>query len=794
MDSNRQLEQLTWTEFPKSIRVLLSNRYVFQNFWDFHNGKITREDWEGQFERAKVAAQTALGKQDTPTVLGIALNRIYTLRNHFKQTRYIKGAEMKAGEANLMEVLEKPRQFRIPIYQRNYAWRESQCRQLLKDVLAVGNDDNAAAHFLGTIVYVERAQSILVKQEPLMVIDGQQRLTTVTLMLLALYDHLANEGVNEKAEMLRRRFLINPNESGEMIYKVVLSDLDRPTLISLIDKTPMPEPHSTCVMVNYGFFKEWFKANPEKLDNVYLGLSKLEIVAVALERKRDNPQLVFESMNSTGLDLSQADLIRNYILMGQNPDEQEYLYLHYWRSMEDGFGQAAYDRHFDSFMRHYLTTVTGDIPNINNVYAAFKRYAASYNGDTRDLVAEVHTYAKHYCAMALGKEPHSGLKAAFRDLRELKVDVAYPLLLEIYHDYKDRALLNAEELEEIVRLIESYVFRRAICSIPTNSLNRTFARFTHSLKKDQYLESLKAAFLLLPSYRRFPRDSEFQELLRERDLYHFRNQRYWLRRLENYGRKEPVLVDEFTVEHVMPQNPELSIKWREALGSDWENFHGKYLHTLGNLTLTAYNSSYSDKPFLHKRDAKDKQGNSIGFAHSPLHLNDELRHRDSWNVEAIEERAKALSKRAVYVWKAPSMSEVVLGAYRDPVKPNAVEYTLEAHPSLAGGHARELFDALNQEVLALDPCVYMDIRKLYIAFKAETNFVDVIPQAKRLLLSLNISVSDLDDPHSLTRDVTNIGRWGNGDVELPLTSKDELPYAMGLIRQALQQQLDEKAD
>lgn len=236
---------------------------------------------------------------------------------------------MKASEANLMEVLEKPRQFRIPIYQRNYAWGEAQCQQLLRDVLAVGTNTTAASHFLGTIVYVERAQSILVKQEPLMVIDGQQRLTTVTLMLLALYHHLANDPADAQGEGLRRRFLINPNENGEMIYKVMLSDIDRPTLISLVEGAPLPEPHSSRVMANYNFFKEWFKANPEKLDAVYLGLSKLEIVAVALERQRDNPQLVFESMNSTGLDLSQADLIRNYVLMGQEPSEQEALYIHY---------------------------------------------------------------------------------------------------------------------------------------------------------------------------------------------------------------------------------------------------------------------------------------------------------------------------------------------------------------------------------------------------------------------------------------------------------------------------------
>ncbi|MBB3231981.1 DUF262 and DUF1524 domain-containing protein [Halomonas stenophila] len=697
---------------------------------------------------------------------------------------------MKASEANLMEVLEKPRQFRIPIYQRNYAWGESQCHQLLKDVLAVGTVDQASTHFLGTIVYVERAQSILVKQEPLMVIDGQQRLTTVTLMLLALYHHLADGQAANQAEALRRRFLINPNETGEMLYKVVLSDIDRPTLISLIDDLPRPEPHSSRVMANYELFIEWFEAHPEQLDAVYLGLSKLEIVAVALERQRDNPQLVFESMNSTGLDLSQADLIRNFVLMGQEPNEQESLYTHYWRAMEDGFGQAAYARHFDSFMRHYLTAVTNDIPNISKVYAAFKQYASDYDGSIRDLVKEVHTYAKHYCAMALGKESDPKLKQAFKDLRELKVDVAYPLLLEVYHDYKQNQLLSSVELEKIVRLIESYVFRRAVCGIPTNSLNRTFARFTHNLRKDRYLESVKAGFMLLPSYRRFPSDSEFQVALRERDLYHFRNLRYWLRRLENHGRKESVLIDEFTVEHVMPQNPELSPEWQEALGPEWQGVQESYLHTLGNLTLTAYNSAYSDRPFRDKRDAKDKSNKPIGFAHSPLHLNSDLRHLETWDQDAILKRATRLSESALSVWQAPSIGDDILEAYRTPAQTSDAEYALEDHLHLTGGPVRELYDMFATEVLALDPCVYQDVKKLYVAFKAETNFVDVIPQAKRLLLSLNISAADLEDPRGLGRDVAGIGRWGNGDVEIPLSSAGELPYVVGLVRQALEEQMD----
>ena len=267
--------------------------------------------------------------------------------------------------------------------------------------------------------------------------------------------------------------------------------------------------------------------------------------------------------------------------------------------MEVAFGQEAYGAHFDSFMRHYLTFKTGEIPNIREVYDAFKTHArdsdvAAEGVDT--LVADIHAFAEYYCAMALGKETDKDLSVAFKDLRELKVDVSYPFLLELYHDYR-QGFLTKEQLSQAVRLVEAYVFRRAVCSIPTNSLNKTFATFCRALKKDHYLESIQAHLLLLPSYRRFPSDEEFKREITLRDLYNFRSRSYWLRRMENRDRKELSPVDEYTIEHILPQNENLSTKWREALETEWRRIHETYLHTLGNLTLTGYNSEYSDRPF-----------------------------------------------------------------------------------------------------------------------------------------------------------------------------------------------------
>ncbi|MCC7020158.1 MAG: DUF1524 domain-containing protein, partial [Ardenticatenales bacterium] len=374
------------------------------------------------------------------------------------------------------------------------------------------------------------------------------------------------------------------------------------------------------------------------------------------------------------------------------------------------------------------------------------------------------------------------LSLAFHDLRELKVDVAYPFLLELYHDYTSGAF-SAADFAAAVRLVEAYVFRRAICTIPTNSMNKTFATFSKVLKKDRYLESIQAHFLMLPSYRRFPSDDEFRRDLQTRDLYNFRSRTYWLRRLENHGRKERVRVDEYTIEHILPQNPDLSAAWREALGGEWQRVQQQWLHTLGNLTLTGYNAEYSDRPFAEKRDMAG------GFNESPLKLNAGLGQLDAWNEAAIQERAGRLADQALGVWNAPKLDAGALAVYQPEKAPSTGGYTIDAHPHLLTGGMRGVFEAFRKEVLALDPCVTEEFKKLYVAYKAETNFVDVVPQAKRLVLTFNMTFAEVNDPRGLCRDVTSMGRWGNGDAEIGLTALDELPYVMGLVRQSYERQM-----
>ena len=682
---------------------------------------------------------------------------------------------MKATEAKFVEFLKKSPQFVIPIYQRTYSWTERECRQLWNDILRTGSNDAIMAHFVGSIVYIEKGPYQVSSQSALLVIDGQQRLTTVMLILEALARRVGDgeplDGFS--AKKIRNYYLLNPLEEGERGFKLLLTQTDKQSLFALMQQKPQPTEPSLRITENFTFFEEWVQAVGVDLTPLCKGLAKLMIVDIALNRDQDNPQLIFESMNSTGRELSQADLIRNFILMGLGTAQQTRLYEDHWRPMEVAFGQEAYGAHFNGFMRHYLTLKTGgEIPNIRAVYEAFKRHARTHAmeaaGGVDALVADIHAYADYYCAMALDKEPDKDLASAFQDLRELKVEVAFPFLLELYDDHT-QGQFPKEDFVRAVRLVESYVFRRAVCAIPTNSLNKTFATFGRVLQKDRYIESIQAHLLTLPSYRRFPGDEEFKRDLASRDLYNFSRWSYWLRRLENHDRKERVPVDEYTIEHILPQNENLSATWRETLGPEWQRVQETWLHTLGNLTLTGYNSEYSDRPFGEKRDM---QG---GFKESPLRLNEGLGALDTWNETTIQIRAKRLAEQAVQVWAPPVLSSEVLEAYRPKVERPA-GYTLDDHLYLAeNSPMRQLFETFRKEVLALNPCVSEEMLKLYVAYKAETNFVDVVAQKSRLRLSLNLHFHELHDPKGLAKDVTNLDRWGNGDVEVALSTPENCP-------------------
>jgi uncharacterized protein with ParB-like and HNH nuclease domain len=575
---------------------------------------------------------------------------------------------MKADAIQLLKFLRNSPQLSIPIFQRTYSWPFEQCQQLWLDIIRVGKNPKVNAHFIGSIVYVEKDLSSMANPSSLVVIDGQQRLTTSSILLEALARAVSDaEPVDGfSAAKIRQYYLVNPLESGERHHKLLLSQNNKTTLLALAGQQPIPADASVRVMENFNFFTQRITELKGDFEALCQGLSKLMIVEVVLQRGQDNPQLIFESMNSTGLALSQADLIRNYVLMDHEQDEQTRLYHNYWRPMEELFGQEAYTWAFDPFMRHYLTFKTRSIPNIGDVYREFKAYLSKSDLGIEAVLADIHAHAGYYAAMALDKEADPELAASFGDLRELNVDVAYPLLLELYQDYHQKLLTRADFIAA-VRLVEAYVLRRAVCAVPTNTLNKTFASFAQPLDKNNYLESISARFAGLTGRYRLPDDAEFSHGLKNSLLYGRRCLKLLLRHLENQGRKEPVPVAEFTIEHILPQNTDLSEAWRADLGPDWQNVQATWLHTLGNLTLTGYNPEYSDRPFLEKRDMPG------GFAHSPLRLNEGLGQLSVWNEDTIKNRGNHLAQQALGLWPLPKLRATVLAALGAPSVPPEAE-------------------------------------------------------------------------------------------------------------------------
>lgn len=689
---------------------------------------------------------------------------------------------MKATSANFLTVIKGPKQFVIPIYQRTYSWQIAQCSKLLNDILRISKDPSIPGHFIGSVVYFQESIHAIADVPKFLVIDGQQRLTTISLLIAALAEFVRfnTVAIDTNFTKLQNYYLLNAEEDSELRYKLLLTRRDKDTLINIIKGIPPSGDCSLRVVENFKFFKN--EINIKNAAEIYNGIMRLFIVDVALEKDKDNPQLIFESLNSTGLVLSQADLIRNYILMGQEIKLQTSLYEKYWFPMEQSYGNE-YTASFDWFMRDYLSVKTGSIPRIDRVYDEFKNYVQGSKAPSNitEVVQDIYKFSGYYVNMVLHKEPDALLQKGFRNISRLKVDVSYPFLLPVYNDYSSD-LITKEEFSKIISLVENYVFRRAICGIPPNSLNKTFATVYKSIQKTNYLEGVQAAFQLMGSYKRYPTDAEFEKEIVAKDVYNFRNRNYLLSRLENYKRKEPVNIDDYTIEHILPQNTDLSKDWRIMLGVNWKEIQEQYLHSLGNLTLTGYNSELSDRPFSQKKTIEG------GFNDSPIRLNEFLRKVDVWNEAQIQLRAEELANKAKKIWFAPNLSQALLDIYKPEEKETTV-YTLENYEHVKGVML-ELYQALKKRILNIDSSVKEEYKKLYIAFKSSTNFVDIVPQKARLRLSLNIDFPDIIDPKGLCKDVSSLGRWGNGDVEVGISNINELDDVMELIQQAFDKQLE----
>lgn len=582
-----------------------------------------------------------------------------SLRYKFFGDFYIGDDFLQAGETTLNKLLNTSRQFIVPIFQRNYSWQKSQYEQLWFDILRASKFKEKQNHFIGSIVYIDMGTPAGRPQQ-LLLIDGQQRLTTISILLCAIKDYVQKFNLETKLinlAKIKNQFLYNSDEIDEDRYKLLLNVQDKETYIKLIDNTIFTVNKPVINIIKcYEFFYERiedFIKQHGQIDEIYAGIFKLSLVSISLDKDSDNPQMIFESMNSTGKDLSQTDLLRNYLLMDLTPEKQTRLYKTYWKPMEELFGEDIYKNDvnkFDYFIRDFLTlkSDTGHICKINNVYENFKRYYLDNNCEKFAVLKDLFTYAKYYACIDLLQENDDELKLYWQEFKKLDSHVVYPFLLKLYDDYS-RQILIKEDFKKILQVVISYLWRRAICEIPTNSLSKTFATLYQAVDKDDYVNSIIKAFVFKSSYKRFSSDYEVREKLQTKDIYHFRLRKYLLEALENYYHKEPIDLNtaNYTIEHIMPQNIEHNLSWQQMLGENWQEVHSLYLHTLGNLTITGYNAEMSNKSFGEKVNGES------GFKHSHLKLNESIVQCDVWNKKAIQRRTNILTDIILKIWKYP---------------------------------------------------------------------------------------------------------------------------------------------
>ena len=692
---------------------------------------------------------------------------------------------MDVEKGSIYKLLNGQNQYIVPVYQRKYSWRkEEQCARLWRDIVAM--EQNKKLHFVGSIVSVAEKVSLMGVHKSL-IIDGQQRMTTLSLLMIALRDYLLDNNLPDK---ITNESLKNIGHSGDDAYKMLLTEEDRDVMIDLIERRPISaQNQESRIYQNFLYFKERVLSGELTPDQIYESISRLTIVAIVLDRDQgDDPQLIFESLNSTGLDLSKSDLIRNYILMGLNQAEQDKIYNNYWspfeKQFEDKEDNERSDR-MDRFFRDYLVMKKGTFIKFDVIYEAFKELVSQKaEFDTvEELAEDIRTYGDLYTNIISEQKQlpaeQAILQPIWAEIRSLRMEVAYPFLMRVYSDYI-KGRITIEELAEIAQLTISYVVRRAVCEIPTNSLQKTFATMKNNINYDDYFNSIKAAFYFLDSYKGFPDDGKFYSELVTRNMYTMRICKYILTKLENFQNKEPIQSANYTIEHILPQNKNMRPKWQAALGENYAEIQAKYVDTLGNLTLTRYNSEMSDHSFDDKKKV---------YKESAMHtLNKYVTEQDTWNEEHILNRVGILAKEACKIWPFPVLSKEQLERYTPKEEQTSVHQNYDISIYEFNAHTRALYDRLLESIMEIEPHTRVEYKKLYIAHKLRTNFMDVIVQSSRLRIAVNLDFEEVFDSKGICRDVTGLGRWGNGDVEIAYESPEQVPDILDIVKQAIAKQ------
>ena len=692
---------------------------------------------------------------------------------------------MQAVSQSLTRLIDGRVQYVIPVFQRDYSWTEEQCAQLWKDVLEVASLPRPARHFVGSIVYAS-TEDTAAHLPRWLLIDGQQRLTTVMLLAAALRDHLDEIGYNDPyltSATLDSQFLRNADLPPVNRPKLVLRRHDHKTLHALLDGVELPATASERIRENYQYFRHHVPAVDP--NTIYTGINRLEVVDVTLQA-HDDPQSIFESLNSTGLDLSPSDLIRNFILMRLPEAEQTRLYEDIWYKIEVLF--RGHEHTLDNLFRDYVALKTRATKQgkTDAIYHGVRRAFGSFceaAGGLEEALVEIRRHAEYYAAFSLGRgNPDRRLLTPLKQLRRL-VDVPAILVMRLFDCHDRVKTLPTEEFARALALLESYVFRRAICGLQTRGYWSVFATLAHRIDEEHPLESLKICLARQSDNYRFPHDQEFQVQLERQDIYGKRVCRVLLERLENYNTKEPTDTSEYSIEHIMPQNERLPEGWREMLGPDWKTIREEWLHRLGNLTLTAYNSEISDRPFEIKKTIEG------GFADSAVRLNKFVREQAVWTAAEMHQRGVDLSKRGLEIWPRLEVSGARLEeAKRSELLKRAELCSVEN--VTMDVHARRLFNVLRDQIKGMDPAIVELAEGKSISYHAGEFFVEVLPRVGRLLLLLVPKVNEVEDVNGMAMDATQwkffVGSKYDGGVAVNVRDDTDVGQAMALIRQALE--------
>jgi uncharacterized protein with ParB-like and HNH nuclease domain len=616
---------------------------------------------------------------------------------------------MKANELQINNFLQAPNvQFVIPVYQRNYDWTNTECKELLNDILSV-ETENRGTHFIGSIVFIHEGTYSTSEVKELVIIDGQQRLTTINILYVALYRFAKDSGKVQDAERLYNMVLTNQyvkNESSKL--KLKQTDANSTAFKAILLGTDnSTQPYSN-VIENYNYFRSLI--TEQNFETILSGLNRLIFVEISLERDKDDPQRIFESLNSTGLDLSQSDLIRNYILMDLPPKDQNRIFETIWNPIEENARDYVKQISLVSeFIRDYLTLRNKKIPNKNKVYAEFKSIYANKKDDAYHQELEnIKSLSIHYKKFI---NPNTVSEANIRKeleyINRLEINVAYPFLLQVFED-AENGLLSKDDLLKVLKLVQSYAWRRFIVGLPTNALNKIFMTLYAEVDTEEYYDSIAKALLKKKGNAKFPSNEDLKTALRDKDLYNTqpKNRNYLFEMLENFNNREHVNTDNelITIEHIFPKNP--SDEWSTDISTeDYFLFKEKYLNTIANLTLSGNNGALGNKSFLAKKEM-NVDGNEQGYNFSRLWLNSYLKSLEKWTVAEYEERLNFIYERFLKIWEIP---DVEIADADESEEQNIFDAESPTHKKLE----YFIFENTKVEEDAVAQMYFYVIRKLY---------------------------------------------------------------------------------